>query len=245
MITFWCMVTPITFHSLAAMIYNISMHALSISICPLLMRQMIYRMQEEIWQTFAKKCHVSIHGHPFKLSFIRWRGVTYLCFSLSLSLTCFYWHFIDNSRVLELLSSLTAYPILFQMFLSSLIINWTKLIEQHSCLVVIMSHSLCNCVYLSVCVCVCVCVPFVRVYLDWQYWQIKFKMRFVCQTSDLSIIYRFIALLHFNSDLILFLCTISILAHTTCPAFAILLLQYTTLSACHMYYMYIVQTGTV
>lgn len=122
------------------------------------------------------------------------------------------------------------------MFLSSRFIDCTELIEQHSYLVVIMSHSLCNCMYLSVCVCVCVCAPFVRVYLAWQYWQIKFKMRFVCQTSDMSIIYRFIALLHFNSDLILFLCTISILAHATCPEFAMLLLQYTTLSACHMYF---------
>jgi len=25
-------------------------------------------------------------------------------------------------------------------------------------------------------------------YLEWQYWQIKFKMRFVCQTGDMSII---------------------------------------------------------
>lgn len=34
----------------------------------------------------------------------------------------------------------------------------------------------------------------------------------------MSIIYRFIALLHFNSDLILFLCTISIMAHADVPS---------------------------
>lgn len=51
----------------------------------------------------------------------------------------------------------------------------------HCSLLVIMSHSLCKFVYISLCVCVCA-LPFVlRVYLAWQYWQIKFKMRFVCQ----------------------------------------------------------------